>query len=66
VSNYWDEYSLKEKLWELGELSARRNRLMLDVIRELPRDKNEDILKIMSGEIVNVIDLSDFCEKVIS
>jgi hypothetical protein len=65
VSNYWDKYSLKEKLYELGELSTRRNRLMLDVIREIQPHKNEELLKILSGEIVNVIELSDFCEKVI-
>ena len=66
MSNYWDKYSTKEKLFELGELSARRNRLMLDLIREVEPKDNEKLLKILSGEVVNVIELAYLCETIIT
>lgn len=66
MANYWDKYSKKEKLYELGELSVRRNRLMLDLIRDVEPKDNEKLLKILSGEVVNVIELADLCETIIN
>lgn len=64
MGNYWDKYTLKEKLYELGELSARRNRIIIDVIRELSPIHNDLLLKLASGEIVNVIEISNLSKEI--
>lgn len=68
MKKYWDAYSMREKLYELGELSARRSGLMLDAMSELHiHDINikENFLKLISGVETDVCKLADLCDEII-
>lgn len=56
MSLYFENYSLKEKLYELGKLSARKKALE-DSFSSCKLTNNKTFKQIQSGNIVNVIEL---------
>ena len=66
---YWDKYSLREKLLELGELSCRRNYILLSVMEEID-SQNEEIkeiiLKLLSGVDRNILHIGALSDELIN
>lgn len=63
---YFENYSLKEKLFEYGELSARKQALEIDLSNCIDKGTKKYFNKLKSGEINSVIELGKIIDEILN
>ena len=62
---YFENYSLKEKLFEYGELSACKKALEVDLLNYINKDTRKDFNKLKTGEICNIIEVGKIVDNIL-
>lgn len=62
---YFEKYSLKEKLFEYGELSACKKALETDLLNHINKNTIQEFKKLKIGNINNIIEIGCIVDKIL-